>query len=124
MSCLTDDKTTLGMVRVETNKVIVACNDTLKGIRAYRSKARREYCQEWLKSATTSWKRFWWMFRKPTFRDAIYSYYHSDRGFPRTIVRLSHKLQELECKKILRAAQATTGVSMWLSVDGVNICNL
>lgn len=125
MSCF-DDKKTLGMVRVETSKVIVACNKTLKRIYAHRSKARRDYCQDWLDSSMKKWKILWrWFgFSKPTFRDAIYDYYHKNKYPPVFTVSMAYSIQEDECEKLLRAAKATDGLSMWLSVNGANVCGV
>lgn len=125
MSCLTDDKNTLGLVRVETDKVIVACNKMLKTIASYRSDARREYCQEWLTAATKRWQRFWrfFGFRKPLLRDAIYDYYHSQHP-PSFMVSMTYGLQEMNCKDLLRAAKATNNSTMWISNEGARACRL
>lgn len=41
----------LGMIRVDADKVIIACNNTIRSIHEYRSDARRKYCNKWLTAA-------------------------------------------------------------------------
>jgi len=125
MSCLTDDKNTLGLVRVETDKVILACNKMLKSIYDYRSDARREYCRQWLTAATKRWQRFWrfFGFRKPVLRDALENFYGGQ--FPTSFdVSIKFGLQERNCKDLLRAAKATNNSTMWISTEGVRTCRL
>jgi len=125
MSCLTDDKNTLGLVRVETDKVIAACNKKLNSIYAYRSDARRQYCQQWLTAATKSWQRFWRFlgYKKPVLRNALESFYGGQ--FPTSFdVSITYGLQEQNCKDLLRAAKATNNSTMWISNEGARACNL
>jgi len=126
MSCLTDDKNTLGLVRVETDKVIAACNRMLNSIYEYRSNARRKYCQQWLTAATKRWQRFWrfFGFRKPVLRDALEDFYHGGQ-FPASFsVSIIYSLQEQNCKDLLRAAKATNNSTMWISNEGARTCRL
>lgn len=125
MSCLTDGKNTLGLVRVETDKVIAACNKMLNSIYEYRSNARRLYCQQWLAAATKRRQRFWRFFgcRKPVLRDALKDFYGGQ--FPVSFdVSMTYGLQERNCKDLLRAAKATNNSTMWISNEGARTCRL
>jgi hypothetical protein len=125
MSCLTGDKKLLGLVEVETERVIVACNRKLNSIYGYRSDARRQYCKQWLTAATRKWQRFWRFlgFRKPVMRDAIKDFYGGQ--YPVSFdVSMTYGLQEKNCKDLLRAAQATNNSTMLISIEGARTCSL
>lgn len=126
--CLIDEKKTLGMIRVETESVISACNRTLNDINKRRSTSRRTFCNQWLASATKSWQRYWrWFgFRKPVLRNALFEFYHSRyHHFPPSFyTSLTWGLQEQDCRKLLRAAKATKHRTMWISTTGASICGL
>lgn len=115
----------LGMIRVDADKVIIACNNTIRSIHEYRSDARRKYCNKWLTAANKSWQRFWrWFgFSKPVLRDALIAYY-GPRLSQAMEDRLTYSLQEQDCKQLLRAAIATDHATMWVSTNGARSCKL
>ena len=125
MFCLNDDKNTLGFVRVETDKVIAACNKKINSIYTYRSNSRRQYCQQWLDDATKRWQYFWRFLgcKKPLLRDALEAFYGGQYPFSFE-VSITYGSQEQSCKDLLRVAKATNNSIMWISNKGAKACDL
>ena len=116
----------LGMVRVNKKNVINSANGTLRSIYRSRSDHRRQYVSEYIASAMWYWKYIWrWMgFKKPSRRDALFSYYHSSTLPPHFEARMLCGRQESQCEKIIRVANATRNTTMWISTEGANSINL
>jgi hypothetical protein len=127
MLCLSEEN--LGMVRVETALVISACKKQLQNIYKKRSNMRRAYCEEWLKEAEFYWCRFWRFlgYEKPVLRNALYNYYGGmSRGYHSYSfeVKITYRQSEIDCEKLLHAAQVTKNPTMWISPEGVKVCRL
>lgn len=126
MICCSSEEKILGMVRVDKQNVIDSASGTLRNIYRRRSNHRRQYVNEYIASAMWYWKYIWrWMgFKKPTRRDALFSYYHSSTLPPHFEAAMMCGLQEDKCNKIIRAANATRNATMWISPEGANSINL
>lgn len=125
MLCCSREIKILGMARVNTADVVRACKGVLNSIYRWRSQHRREYVEEYIRSAQWWYKYFWWLgASKPTTRNALMSYYHSSSIPPHFSAIMTYGQQEDTCKKILRVAEATRNATMWISPEGASACRL
>jgi hypothetical protein len=126
MICCSSEEKILGMVRVDKQDVINSAEKTLKNIYRSRSKYRRQYVRDYLASAIWYWKYIWrWIgFRKPTRRDALSYYYNGGTVPPHFTELMMFHIQENQCNKIIKAANATRHATMWISLEGADSINL
>ncbi len=114
------------LVSIPKNQVIDSCEKTLEAIKKYRSDLRRIYVQTWMEDKTYWWKLIWrWLgFRKPTRRQALYTYYHEGQYPMSCTASFASGRQEEECRLILNAARLTDKESIWLTPESVSDCGL
>jgi cytoplasmic iron level regulating protein YaaA (DUF328/UPF0246 family) len=120
------DNCPLGMVQVETHRLIKACEATIESIKLGREKLKKQYIQEILEEKLRVYNKSWFKrFKKePTEEDAIYRYEHGDWYRSSHSVKHTYKNQEEACKKLLNAAKASYLPYIWVSTESISYCNL
>jgi hypothetical protein len=119
-----------GVARFPKDRVIDACEGTLRSIEATHSELRRDFIESELGNQIWWWKYFWrWvtlgLAPKPTIRSAIYEYTHGNRPVPMKFqVDMTNGGQQEVCKKVLAAAKGSSSNSIYLTPEAASTCNV
>lgn len=120
--CQNNKQQLLGMVRIDTAVVIRSCKRQLERIYKERSEMKRAFISNYLNSYWAKIRRFFWI--SVTKRDALFAYYYGAKIPESMWTKIAYRKQEIDLKKILEAAEAITGKTMYLSTEGIRVCNL
>lgn len=111
-----------GLVSVTTADAVKHCNRTLNNIYTWRSTARKNWIQNYLRNS-------WWNFVpfvKLTRRDAISAYYAQNKyGISASLdVNCVYGKAEAICNAVLAAVDASDQTSILLTPEAIMYCGL
>jgi len=105
-------------ITVKTEDIVRSAEAVLANIYRYRNKARREFCNNYVKNK-------WYLFRKPTRKDALKKYYNDGKIFsPYIKVAMNYAEQENRCLKLLCVAKFWNPPTITISLEDAYACKL